>query len=41
MVVIKKLIKNQIKEIDSLSLDVHNCIHNNHRLISCFIGGYI
>jgi hypothetical protein len=23
---------------DALSLDVHNCIHNNHRLISCFLG---
>jgi hypothetical protein len=23
---------------DSLSLDAHNCIHNNHRLISCFLG---
>jgi hypothetical protein len=22
---------------DSLSLDAHNCIHNNHRLISCFL----
>jgi ankyrin repeat protein len=23
---------------DALSLDVHNCIHNNHRLITCFLG---
>jgi hypothetical protein len=22
---------------DSLSLDAHNCIHNNHRLISSFL----
>jgi hypothetical protein len=22
----------------SLSLDAHNCIHNNHRLISYFLG---
>jgi hypothetical protein len=26
---------------DSLSLDAHNFIHNNHRLIACFLGGKI
>jgi ankyrin repeat protein len=25
---------------DSLSLDAHNCIHNNNRLISCFLGKF-
>jgi hypothetical protein len=23
---------------DALSLDVHNCINNNHRLITCYLG---
>jgi hypothetical protein len=38
MVVMKK-IWNKKKNGDSLSVEPHNCIHNNKRLIACFLLG--